>query len=193
METLKELKLKPKDRLKVQNWLNRWMQHFTRMSDGERETVERYDLENLDFFYFTNCVDILSKNPESKGVEDDERIRKRKKAVEYKLLFKTLLGEKLGKKRPCSHCGNNDRWINSLGDGTGHYVYCPKCKMTVIVTYPIGYNTCIDRVKEDLKKHGFTETMSLREQYLEYLHGGGKLIYKYWVKKKLLNSGKVKE
>jgi len=155
MKKLKELGLKPKDLLKVKNWLNQWMQHFTKMADGNRETVERYNLENLDFFYFTDCRDILSKNPESKGVEDAEAIRKRKKAIEYRLLFRALLGEELGKKRPCSHCGNDDRWINSLGDGTGHYLFCPKCGMTTVVTYPIGYKTCMQRVLDDLKKHGY--------------------------------------
>jgi len=167
MENLKELGLKPKDRLKVQNWLNRWMQHFKRMANGNRETVERYDLENLDFFYFTDCRDILSKNPESKGVEDQEAIKRRKKAIEYKLLFEYLLGNKLGKKRPCSHCGNEDRIIDSLGDGTGHFLFCPKCGMTTVVTYPIGYETCINRIQGILQqkyKTDFTKFLPLQKE-----------------------------
>lgn len=155
MKTINDLDLKVKDKAKVQMWLMQIMKHFERMSDGDRETVERYDLDNLDFFYFTDCRDVLSKNPESKGVEDAETIKKRKKAVEYKLLFKYLLGKELGRKRPCSHCGNEDRFINSLGDGTGHYLFCPKCGMTTIVTYPIGYQTCIQRIIDNLKKHGY--------------------------------------
>lgn len=152
MRTLKELGLKPKDRLKVQNWLNQWMQHFKRMAKGDRETVHRFDLENIDYFYFTDCRDILSKNPESKGVEDLEEIIRRKKAIEYKLLFEYLLGRELGRKRPCSHCGNEDRYIESLNDGTGHFLFCPKCGMTTIVTYPIGYETCINKMKEKLQE-----------------------------------------
>jgi len=159
MKEFDELGLKPKDLQKVKNWLHRWINHFTRMADGAKGNVKRYDLYNLDFFYFTDCRDILSKNPESKGVEDAKSIRKRKRAVEYGLIFRKLLGEDFVQKSPCTHCGKEDRYIQSLGDGTGHYVYCPNCKMTVVVTYPIGYDTCIQRVKKDLKRQGwFTET-----------------------------------
>lgn len=151
MKTIKDLNLKAKDKAKVRMWLMQIMNHFERMSDGERETVERYDIDNLDFFYFTDCRDILNKNPESKGVEDAETIKNRKKAVEYKLLFQTLLGKKLGRKRPCSHCGNEDRIIDSFGDGTGHFLFCEKCGMTTIVTYPVGYGKCINTLATKLQ------------------------------------------
>lgn len=154
MKTINDLDLKAKDKAKVRAWLTGIMHHFERMSAGERETVERYNFDNLDFFYFTDCRDILSKNPESKGVEDADTIRKRKKAVEYKLIFQSLLGKKLGRKRPCSHCGNDDRIIDSFENGTGHYLFCRKCGMTTIVTYPIGYGTCIKILAEKLQlKH----------------------------------------
>ena len=165
MKTLNDLDLKSKDKAKVRAWLMGIVRHYKRMSDGDRETVHRFDIENLDFFYFTDCRDILSKNPESKGVEDADAIRKRKKAIEYKMIFETLLGKKLGRKSPCSHCGYEDRWIDSLGDGTGHFLFCPKCFMTTIVTYPIGYNTCIDRVIEKLQaKFGFTSTKEKKHE-----------------------------
>lgn len=160
MKTLEELNLKPKELLKVKRWLDSWYQHFEKMAQGDRASVERYDLEKLDFFFFTDCRDILSKKPESLGQESNESIRKRKRAVEYSLMFRFLLGEKLGRKRPCSHCGFHDRWINSLGDGTGHYVFCPKCKMTSIITYPEGYETCTKRVCEDLVKHGYAKKIA---------------------------------
>jgi hypothetical protein len=150
MIELKDLGLSPKDYRKVKNWLNNFVAHFTNKAEGAKGTVERYDLENLDFFYFTDCRDVLNKHPESKGQEDNKKIIRRKRAVEYQLIFRRLLGEQLGKNRPCSHCGNGYRWINSLGDGTGHYIYCPKCAMTTVVTYPDGYNTCIDRIKQDI-------------------------------------------
>lgn len=153
MKELKDLGLTAKDELKVKAWLNEWMLHFTKMADGAKGTVERYNLEDLDFFYFTDCRDVLNKNPESKGVESNKQIMKRKRAVEYQLIFRKLLGEQLGKNRPCSHCGNGYRWINSLGDGTGHYVFCPKCFMTTVVTYPIGYDTCIKRINEDIQRN----------------------------------------
>lgn len=155
MKTLKDLRLKGKTEKVVEKWLQEWLKHFTDMADGARETVERYDLENLDFFYYTDCRDILNKNVESKGVENAESIRHRKKAIEYRLLFRKLLGEELGRKRPCSHCGYEDRLIDSLGDGTGHFLYCPKCEMTTIVTYPCGYNTCITQICKQLIKKGY--------------------------------------
>lgn len=165
MNTLEDLKLKPKDLKKVKMWLNSWKLHFEHMAQGDRASIERYDLENLDFFFFTDCRDILSKKPESAGVETNKSIRKRKEAMKHSLIFRFLLGEKLGRKRPCSHCGNDDRWINSLGDGTGHYVFCPKCKMTTIVTYPEGYDTCTKRVAEDLAAHNLTFENTPQETY----------------------------
>ncbi len=155
MKELSELGLKPEDLKKVTDWLKSWVTHFTNLADGAKGTVERYDLEKLDFFYFTDCRDILSEKSESAGVEQNKNIRKKKRAVEYGLIFRKLLGETIGRKRPCSHCGNPDRFINSLSDGTGHYVFCPKCGMTTIVTYPNGYDTCTKRVCEDLVEHGY--------------------------------------
>jgi len=161
MRTLNDLNLKAKDKAKVRIWLMEIIKHYKKMSDGDRETVHRFDMGNLDFFYFTDCRDILSKNPESKRAEDIESIKKRKKAIEYKLIFETLLGKKLGKKRPCSHCGNDDRIIDSLGNNAGHFLFCEKCGMTTIVTYPIDYKTCIEtmmtrlRVKNKVKFQKF--------------------------------------
>jgi len=151
MKTLNDLDLKAKDKAKVRAWLMGIVRHYKKMSDGDRETVHRFDIDNLDYFYFTDCRDILSKNPESKGVEDAETIARRKRAIEYKLVFETLLGKKLGRKRPCGHCGNDDRIIDSLRDGTGHYLFCEKCGMTTIVTYPIGYKTCIEAMMTRLQ------------------------------------------
>lgn len=166
MRTLKDLKLSHRDHAKVKRWLQGWVNHFTDMAEGARETVERYNLKDLDFFYFTDCRDILNKNPEGKGVEDNKKIINRKRAIEYKLIFKKLLGETLGRRRPCGHCGHDDRWIDSLGDGTGHFLYCPKCEMTTIVTYPCGYNTCIEQMVKRLKSVGY-EPLKIDEQELD--------------------------
>lgn len=153
MIELEDLGLTPKDLRKVKDWLKNLAAHFENKADNRKATVERYNLLDLDFFYFTDCRDVLNKNPESKGQEDSALIRKRKRAVEYSLIFRRLMGEQMGRNRACSHCGNAYRWINSLGDGTGHYVYCPKCAMTTVVTYPCGYDTCIERIKEDIFKN----------------------------------------
>lgn len=155
MKTLKDLKLKPRDKKKVKNWLNELLQHYIEKADGRTGTVERANFEELDLFYFTDCRDEIGKNPEALGKETNKKIRKRKEFVRMQLFLRYLLGEKLGKDRPCSHCGNSYRFINAF-DNTGHYVFCDKCKMTTIVTYPDGYNTFIPRMIEDLKEHGYT-------------------------------------
>lgn len=154
MKTLKDLDLKPKDKEKVAAWLQEWLNHYIEKADGKMGTIERVNFEELDHFFFTSCADL---NPESMGQESQEKIIRRKKFVAAQLIFRHLLGEKLGRDRPCSHCGHNYRDINTLGDGTGHYVYCPKCHMTTIVTYPAGYFTCSKRIVDDLNKRGYPQ------------------------------------
>lgn len=157
MKTLKDLDLKPKDKEKVTEMLQGWLDHYVKKADGRKGTIERVDMEELDYFFFTDCSDILADEPESMGKESNEKIIKRKEFVRAQLFIRHLLDEKLGRPRACSHCGNDYRWINTLGDGTGHYVYCAKCHLTTIVTYPAGYFTCTKRLVEDLRAHGYPE------------------------------------
>lgn len=154
MKTLKDLKLKSKDKKRVKEWLTEWINMYVDKADGRKGTIERVDFENLEHFFYTDCTDILGEEPESLGKENNKKIINRKKFVNAQLLLRHLLGEKMGRPRACSHCGNSTRWINAF-DNTGHYVFCDKCKMTTIVFYPEGYETFIPRMVEDLKEHGY--------------------------------------
>ena len=133
MKTLNDLKLTPKDRKKVEAWLREILDMFIEKADGQEGSVFRADFENLDFFYFTNCNDILKDDPEYKAQETNKKIRRRKEYVKLQLLIKTLLGEKVGQKKKCTHCGYEDCYINGVSNG--HYIFCPKCKKITLVSY----------------------------------------------------------
>lgn len=152
MKNLKDLKLPKKFEIEVNNWLCDWLEMLKKQANGREGCVHRADFENNDFFYFTDCTDILSKDPEAKGVEDNRNIQLRKRTVMAQLLIKTLLGINNPKKIKCSHCGFEDRYIDALPNGGGHFLYCPKCHYTNICTYPGYYATCIEDVLKIIKK-----------------------------------------
>ena len=147
MKSLEALKLSKKAKAIVKTWLEEWLTIFELQADGKEGTVFRANFEELDFFYFTNCNDILLNNPESKGVEANEKIIKRKRAVHQQLFIKTLLGTLVLKKNKCSHCGYHNRYIHGLPNGTGHFLYCPNCKYTTVGTYPEGFEHCMNIIK----------------------------------------------
>lgn len=136
----------------VRKELKRWLKLFIKQANGQQGNVFRADFKNIDFFYFTNCNDILSKEPESLSVEGNLDIRRRKRTIMMQLFVKTLLGEKLGKILKCSHCGYVGERIEGCQSMGGHFKFCPKCKKTTIVTYPKFYNIVLDEVKEYIKK-----------------------------------------
>lgn len=159
MKTINDLKLSKKAKAVVRTWLDEWLDMFIAQANGRQGTVHRADFANDDFFYFTDCTDVLSKDPEAKGQEESRSIIKRKQKVMLQLLIKTLLGTVECKKIKCSHCGYPDRYIGPLSNGTGHFLYCPKCQYTNICTYPSGYKTCVDDVKY--------KSLPLRNKFLE--------------------------
>lgn len=125
MRNLKDLKLRKKTEAKVQAWLQEWLNLFVIQADGRQGNVYRADFEQEDFFYFTSCDDIISKDPEFLAQETNSDVMRRKQRVHLQLLMKNLLGEFVPKKIKCSHCGYEDRYIGKMYNG--HYVYCPKC------------------------------------------------------------------
>ena len=133
MRNLKDLKLRKKTEAKVEEWLREWLAMFMMQADGRAGNVYRADFEKEDFFYFTDCKDILAGDPECAAKEVNSKIIRRKSRIHLQLLIKALLGDKIGKKMPCTHCGFEDRQINTTING--HYVYCPKCKYLVINGY----------------------------------------------------------
>jgi len=142
MKTLNELKLSKKTRQKIYEWLGEWRDLMIKQADGREGTVIRADFEHEDFFFFTECNDILKKDPEGKSIETNPRITRRKQRVTMQLLIKTLMGEKIGRKSPCSHCGFEDRLVMHMHNG--HFVYCPHCGYLVLNGY-------IETIEESLK------------------------------------------
>ena len=147
MKTLKDLKLRKATKERVQEWLKDWLELFIAQADGRQGNVYRADFQKGDFFYFTNCNDILAKDPECKARETNPKIIKRKQRIMLQLLIKTLLGENVGKKIKCTHCGYEDREINSIYNG--HYTYCPKCQYLTINGY---LDTMAESTKQVLAK-----------------------------------------
>jgi len=142
MKTLNDLKLSKKTKEKVWDWLSGWLDMMIEQANGEEGTVIRANFPEDDFFFFTACKDILNKDPESKSSETNPLIHKRKSKVMMQLLLKTLMGMKVGRKSPCSHCGYEDRDVQGMYNG--HFVYCPHCGYLVINGY-------IDTMEESVK------------------------------------------
>lgn len=142
MQTLKDLKLRRKTERKVLDWLGEWLDLLVWQADGREGNVFRADFAGDDFFFFTDCKDILNADPESVSSETNPKIMRRKSKVMQQLLIKTLMGKKVGRKVPCSHCGYEDRIIMPMYNG--HYTYCPHCGYLVLNGY-------LDTIEESLK------------------------------------------
>ncbi len=194
MKNLNDLGLNKKSRKKVEDWLTEWLDLFIRQANGKTGWPYRADFEKDDFFYFTDCKDILKENPESKGQELNRAIVNRKRKVMLQLLMKTLLGRKnICDVITCGHCGYKGGWIESLSDGNGHWVYCPWCKKTDVHVFPDGYDNCMTeiqfRITDKLLKatvKGFTpppgspvdmNKVNSKEQ-MKFLEDGRKIIEK---------------
>ena len=147
MKSLKDLKLRKKTEAKIRAWLKEWLNMFIAQADGRQGNVYRADFEKEDFFYFTSCADLISKDPEFKTQETSASVIARKQRVHMQLLLKNLLGEFVPKKIKCTHCGYEDRYIGKMYNG--HYVYCPKCHYLSINGY---LETMGESVKEVLHK-----------------------------------------
>ena len=162
MKTLNDLKLSKKTKQKVYSWLGEWLDMLIKQANGEEGNVIRADFPNEDFFFFTACKDILNKDPECKSSETNPAIIARKRKVMMQLLIKTLMGQKIGRKSPCSHCGYEDRLVSHMYNG--HFVYCPHCGYLVINGYLPTMEDSVKNVlavlKEEFKK--YTKEMNLK-------------------------------
>lgn len=163
MKTLNDLGLHKKTRKKVEAWLQEWLTLFEEQANHKEAWVYRCDFAKNDFFWFTNCKDILEKDPEAKGQENNLAIRSRKRKVMMQLFLKTLMGKNLGLITiTCNHCGYRGCWIEGLKDGNGHWVYCPKCKKTDVHVFPDGYDNCMDTIQTEIAKKCATSTLSTK-------------------------------
>lgn len=143
----------------VKRQLKLWLKLFYKQANYRTGTVYRADAIKNDYFFFTDCRDLVSKEVESRGQEHSKKIRKRKRSVYGQLIIKNLLGKVDRIITPCNHCGYPEVFVNGV-DG-GHYDICPKCFKTVIVTYPNFYSTCVPDVIDDAIKH---DILKLKEK-----------------------------
>ena len=154
-KSIKDWGLDPTTEKVVRAELENWLAMFKEHADGAEGNVYRADFINKDLFFFTDCRDILSKNPEASGVEVSKDIRLRKRYVLMQLLIRNILDGPIKKEMKCSHCGDNNVFIDSLSNLGGHYKYCPKCGKTDLCIYPFSYEKAVETLKSDLKKRGF--------------------------------------
>jgi hypothetical protein len=132
-----EWKLDKKSKREVKKQLKIWIDKFG--EDNVSYEVRKDDFKNNDIFYFTDCIDILSKNPESKGVEDNQKIKKRKERVLLHLFLRKMICDDLDiPQSRCTHCGFTPLDIYNCEDGYGYFHFCPKCFNIILVTYPSG-------------------------------------------------------
>jgi len=178
MKTIDDLKLSKKAKAIVKDWLQEWLDMMIRQANGQQGNVYRADFKKLDFFYFTDCTDILSKDPEAKGVEDNRSIVIRKRIVMSQLLLKNLMGTFKRLKIKCTHCGFDDVYIASLKTASGHFKWCPKCFKTDISTYPNSYDTCVDSMRKQLRKKYLGDIVEPTEATQKDLEKYGILIWK---------------
>ena len=122
----------------VRNELVQWLQHFLNLTDGEGGNVRKNNFfDELGVFFFTDCKDILSVDPESTGIESNMTIRRRKRFIYMQLFLRFLLEQKdhiiIDN---CSHCGFVGTEIVVLDDNGSYMHFCPHCKDMVINTFP---------------------------------------------------------
>lgn len=158
-KSIKEWGLDPTTEKIVRKELEKWLSMFKDYAEGAEGNVYRADFTNPEafrrLFFFTDCRDILSKNPESRGDELGKTIRLRKRYVLMQLLIKNILDGPIKKEMKCTHCGDNNVWIDSLSNLGGHYKFCPKCGKTDLCIYPFSYEKAVETLRSDLKKRGF--------------------------------------
>jgi len=140
----------------VKRELRKWRDVFIERANGETGSVEKCDWKNDELFFFTDCHDLMGDNPESKAVEDEMLIRRRKRNVMMQLFLKQLVGDKIKiAQKKCSHCGFEPMDIEGAGSD-GYYRYCPKCSRLVIDTYVPGMWKTMKNVEKDMVvKHGW--------------------------------------
>ena len=148
LPTIKDLKLNKRNETKVKVWLETWLNHFIELANGEEGNVRRANFEEMDFFYFTDCRDLVSKEVESTGQEQSLKMRRRKRMILFQLMLKNLLGRTTYTPVPCSHCGYKEIYFGGV-DG-GHFDYCPKCGKTNVCTYPNFYDEAMKLVVAQL-------------------------------------------
>lgn len=150
LKNLDELNLDKRSKKKVQQWMNQWLSHLIEFADGREGNVTKADFQNMDFFYFTDCKDILDKDPHLEKGENQRKMRWRKSAVMLQLMLKSMLGQKLGRVLKCTHCGYEG--VDTLYCNGGYWKWCPKCKRIIVDTYIWSFAESISDVSKQLER-----------------------------------------
>lgn len=158
---IKDWGLNKKAEEKVRANLGAWLEMLIEYANGKEGNVFRADTIKKELFFFTDCKDILSKNPESKAVETAKEIRIRKRYVMMQLLVKNIIDGPIKRTIKCTHCGYEDVYIDSLSDLGGHYKFCAKCGKTDLCIYPNIYDSVMSTLKKDLLGKGLLRLKEL--------------------------------
>lgn len=129
--------------------LKKWISLLTDYADGRTGNVKRFNLLTKDFFFFTDCKDIVAKDPEFLAQETNYDIIRRKQYVFMQLVLKQLLRGPYKKILKCSHCGQPEEIKKTIN---GHYRFCPHCQKISMVGYmPTAKESLNYIIKEESK------------------------------------------
>lgn len=126
--------------------LGKWIDAFLERADNARFQVEECNFKESKLFFFTTCHDRLKDNPEEAGYETNMEIRRRKRNICYALLLKQLVGAEIRQwNHKCSHCGNTNMVIETVGNES-YYRHCPDCNRFVIDTYRSDFGKMVNGI-----------------------------------------------
>lgn len=129
----------------IKRELQKWLDMLIEQADGKTGNVIRADFIKDDFYFYTDCRDIMKNDPEWKSDETNNKVRSRKIKVLHQLLLRQIMGQKLGRKLTCTHCGNEETITKCEN---GNFKYCPHCKKIRL----IGYLPTFDKTVESMLK-----------------------------------------
>ena len=164
LKTLDELGFKNKTKQKIFTWLVNWINFIDSQNEiSNTMRPRRIDFKNWKFFYFTNCSDIIEKDPMFKKKITETNMNKRKANIFLQLFLKYLIDDTdINPKLHCNHCGGDNCVMEGLQDEEhgkmGHIDMCPECGRTQVVTYPGNYDHVMKQVKNIAKEHKLLET-----------------------------------
>lgn len=134
LKFLDELNIDNKSKAIVKDALKKWIDEFIKRADGRTGNVMKCDFKEADYFFFTDCKDIIGMETEEEGIGKKFRIRKRKRDVFLSLFLKQFIGDKIDfGNRKCTHCGFDPMDFEHMSGG--FYKYCPRCERIIMDTY----------------------------------------------------------
>ena len=143
---LSDLNLDTESEKKVRQWLEQIIEIFKEKADGRVGNVFHNDFENDKIFFYTDCTDLINKEKD----EEANLVRTRKRFVFLQLFLKYLLGERVNRTMKCSHCGDDEVFVDDYGGGS--FRFCASCGMIVLYVHPSHYEDALKLAKEKINK-----------------------------------------